>query len=86
MKRYQIPFILAGVVAIAVIGGKMCILTPVGLILDIVGVILIFWSTKKAESPDLSVAFNYWAFQEKAKWGLGLVLAGFLFQLGGAIL
>ncbi|MFX0198209.1 MAG: hypothetical protein ACFFCW_18990 [Candidatus Hodarchaeota archaeon] len=60
-------------------------LTAVGLLFDIAGVILIFWSSKKAKSPGLSDALRYGIFEKTATWGLGVILIGFVFQLVGAI-
>ena len=61
-------------------------ITAIGLLFDIAGVILIFWSSKKAKSPSLYDALKYGIFERTAGWGLGLILIGFLFQLAGAIL
>ena len=60
-------------------------LTVIGLVADIIGVVLIFWGSKKTESPPYTDATKYWIFQRKVKWGLGLVGVGFLFQLAGAV-
>ena len=60
-------------------------LTAIGLIIDILGVCIIFWGSKKTKSPNLSDAYRYSEFKKKVNWGLGLVVMGFLFQLIGAI-
>lgn len=60
-------------------------LSAIGLVADIVGVVLIFWASKKSESPAYADAIRYWIFDKKVKWGLGLVIIGFLFQLAGAV-
>ena len=60
-------------------------LTAIGLIIDILGVYIIFWGSKKTKSPNLPDAYRYWEFEKKVKWGLGLVILGFLFQFAGAI-
>jgi len=60
-------------------------LTAIGLVADIRGVVLIFWASKKTKSPPYADATQYWIFDKKVKWGLGLVIMGFLFQLAGAI-
>ena len=61
------------------------ILTPIGLVSNIIGVLIIFLSAEKTESPPLNKAFKYWNFKKQAKWGLFLVLIGFGCQFVGAI-
>jgi len=60
-------------------------LTAIGLAADIIGVVLIFWASKKTESPPYADAIRYRIFDKKVRWGLGLVIIGFLFQLAGAV-
>ncbi len=60
-------------------------LNAIGLVADIIGVVLIFLAPKKSESPPYADAIRYWIFDKKVKWGLGLVIIGFLFQLAGTV-